>query len=382
MRGAPGSVAITGIGLACALGPDAATACAAARAGITREAALKTLNFADQLWGEEPVAGHAVPFAAAGFVGVGKLLALGRLALQDLLANANHARANAERTGLYLNLSDKYFEDAQSRAEHDELGASAPAEWSPPSATWEEQTRHVAVRLAQLGGFEIPPANQRLFYGGHAGIVEAAAEAAHQIDSGGLERCIVGGIDSCVEPDALVAAVRQGALKTAVSPVGFMPGEAAAFFLLERLEPAAARRAPVRAVLEGMALAEGEGRRPSGPPSLGAGLARAVAESIAAANGSGTPAGLLLGDLNGDVFRAMEWGYAVVRLARVFRAGDLPLWLPAVSIGEVGAATGAVSVAMGVRAWERNYAPADHLLIWLSSDSGTKAAMRLRRFKP
>jgi 3-oxoacyl-[acyl-carrier-protein] synthase-1 len=53
---------------------------------------------------------------------------------------------------------------------------------------------------------------------------------------------------------------------------------------------------------------------------------------------------------------------------------DVPLWLPAASFGDTGAATGAVATCMAARAFERGYAPGDAALIGLSSESGERGA--------
>ena len=373
------AIAITGLGMLCAIGRNVVTSCASARAGITRESELTVANFtSDQLWGNEPVVGHTAVSIAQGFTGLGKVISLGSLALQDLMRRTNIGEQDTNRTGLYINLSDKYCEDAQAKVEYDEARADTSYDWSLPSHSWREESRQLIPRLASLCELDIPVSNQAIYYGNHAGVVEAVLDAVKNIVSGNLDRCIIGGIDSCIEPRYLIAAALNGLLKTAVNPAGFMPGEAAAFFLLERLNHALSCDTEVWGIIEAPSLAAEKCQRLSGDPSLGIALAQAIETSLSSLDRAEHEIGLVIGDLSGDPFSATEWGYAVICLERMFGIADLPLWLPSVSFGEVGAATGAVSVCLGIRALQRGYARTDGILVWLSSDSGSKGAFCLK----
>ena len=103
------------MGMVAALGHDAVTNCAAARAGLSRAAELDVLNFAaDERWGNEPVVGHTVARLAEGFVGVGKLTLLTEAALRDAVDQARLRPETDGETGLFVNFSDQYFERAAS----------------------------------------------------------------------------------------------------------------------------------------------------------------------------------------------------------------------------------------------------------------------------
>ena len=52
-------------------------------------------------------------------------------------------------------------------------------------------------------------------------------------------------------------------------------------------------------------------------------------------------AGGLTGDLNGDPYRASDWGYALVRTLGPYGLGEVPLWVPA-----AGCLTSGLFVAM------------------------------------
>ncbi|MCC6418739.1 MAG: hypothetical protein IT429_10930 [Gemmataceae bacterium] len=383
-------ICITGLGMATALGCEAPNACAAARAGLVRLRELTILNFqADAIWGGGPVKGHTVPLGAEGSVGVAKALALGRLALADLTARLPLGPAELARTALHLNLADQFLTDAHAAAVRAEarqliaaMGSDAggePVEADEnaplPSTRWAVQCEDFIPRLLQRCQLEGPPANSSVTFGGHTGVILTIQKAVDDLRRLPLDRCLVGGIDCCVEPAFLTAAVAAGLLKTDENPAGFLPGEAAAFFLLEKLDSARTRGAKVLAVLGPSASGREKCDRLSDTLPKGIALAGVVREVLTAQARTGQRVGLVVGDLNGDAARGMDWGYALPRQEREFRLGDLPLWLPAQSFGEMGAAAGPLAVCLAARALERGYAPAPAVLIWLASDNGSRAAL-------
>jgi 3-oxoacyl-[acyl-carrier-protein] synthase-1 len=84
------------------------------------------------------------------------------------------------------------------------------------------------------------------------------------------------------------------------------------------------------------------------------------------------------GDLNGESYRAREWGLSQVMLLEHFRRLK-HIWHPADSLGDVGAASGAVLVSLAARAWDKEYAPAEKCLIFAGSDDGSRGALLLQR---
>lgn len=354
-------VAITGIGLVSALGLDAVIACAAARAGLNRLHALDVLQWsAVEAFGGEPVAGHAVPLIADGFVGFAKTLALAHHALADLFARTPLAAADAANTGLVLLVADAFLEDRLHEPDDDE---DSP----PPSQRWASEAARLVPLLARLAG--VPAQRCRIVHGHHAEFAEVLALGAEAIAQRRLQACLVGAIDCAFEPQRLIAAAAAELLKTAGNPVGHLPGEAGGFVLLE--DAGRAGRPPLAR------LGACERRRtcafdPLAAPPDGEAFAAALIRALPPAGG------WFVGDLNGEAARAQEWGEVLVRmqLARP-GAADWPLELPALCFGETGAASGIVATAVALHAFARGCAPSGSALLALASDNGARAALRL-----
>ena len=84
----------------------------------------------------------------------------------------------------------------------------------------------------------------------------------------------------------------------------------------------------------------------------------------------------MVADLNGTNPRANDWGNALVRAGPPFNA-PADLWIPALSFGEVGAATGPYALCLVARAFARGYAPSGEAVVWLWGDGGGRGAFSL-----
>jgi hypothetical protein len=396
--GNSGWVAITATGMVTSLGSDVANCCAAARAGVVRPRELRIINpDSDQIWGGEFPVGHVAPIPE-GFLGYARVLLLARRALQDLLSKKHFSSDELKRTGVYITLSDQFFPDTYLKEVREQMlgimesyAAEADAEpdqeddeaddveevdestddSAPPSATWKHECRFLLPALLDACNLTVPARNQHVSFADHVGLIQAVESATTSLVSGEFDYCIVGGVDSCIELQFLEAAAQMQSLKTAVNPFGFLPGEAAAFLLLERVPTHHSRNDATRiADLEHTPATSA----PDDPPT-GAELTKSLESILSRLAKRNLTAGVVIGDLNGDPRRASHWGYSIVRLQNKYRVGDLPIWLPAQSFGEVGAATGAVALCMARAALQRGYAPKGRILVWLLSHTGESAAM-------
>ncbi len=367
-------VCISAVGMVSSLGHRAVTSCAAARAGVTRASELKVVSqpFGKlTMDGPPEVHGHAVPGIGTGFSGAGKVLTLGAAALRDLLAQRPIDADEEAHTGFCLCLSDLAVLDAYTARHAETQGASGP----PPSAAWSARAPALALALAGQAKLAIPAQHVTALTAGSPGFARALQTAAQQVAKGVFARCIVGAVDSRIEPKFLTAAADLGALRTNVRPAGLIGGEAAAFVLLERrVDLDAAGRSPV-ALLSSFGFACESTGHFGETPATGRALMTALEGALHGSPSLAGTLGLWIGDLNGTERRSYEWGTALMRLRAAGLAADLPAWYPATSFGDTGAAAGAVYLCMAAEAFQRDYSPGRGVVIWLQSESGASAAI-------
>ncbi|WP_395838623.1 hypothetical protein [Cystobacter fuscus] len=375
-----GSIAITGLGMVSSLGHGVIPSCAAARAGILRATRLPGVQVYDgDSLSPALLIGHPVR-GAEGFEGVGKRAVLASEALRDLLSQDGSGAPDGATMGLLLNLGDNYFIEAL-LDRHEKVVIRNGSPFDESQAEYEEKRQrlkeNLLPRINELAGTSFHPRFQRIYFEGHAGFVQAVADAIELLRTRMLPACIVGAVDSYLEPSLLQALLSLGVLKTPEIPVGFMPGEGAAFVRLERFEEAQRRGAPIAAVIESPNVSSEELHRFSPEPPLGIALADVLSRTLRGAAVEAGEIGWMLGSLNGDEWRAREWGMARVRTRGL--SGEINLWNPAQSFGELGAATAAFATCAATRAFQRGYARGKRILVWVSSEKGTKGALLVRR---
>jgi len=342
------TLAITGIGMVTPLGLDAWESCASLRAGLSLMQDLD-LTFENELFEDVPLVGCPIPDLTDGMIGVGRATRLAAAALEDLIAKARLDAAVPARAGLFI--------------------ALPPVE---RPGTDPHLAAKLGERLAQW--LDLPDLAARTWTcaAGHAGAVEAVIEASRALESGRIGIALVGGVDSLLEPGTLQGLLDGRRLKTEEHVDGLVPGEAAAFFALETPAAARARKAAILATIEGVGLEREPNPIDSDQPSKTEALTAAI--RAAWARGSGGDATLVVCDLNGESYRAKEFGTVA---SRVLAAVPYRLWHPADSIGDTGSASAAVSICVAARALERGYAGAPRALVFAGSDDGRRGAIGL-----
>ena len=207
---------------------------------------------------------------------------------------------------------------------------------------------------------------------GRAAGLAALYRAAAAIASGKISGALVGGVDSLLRPSVHERLLKAGVIKDPSSnPHGILPGEAAAFMLVE-----AEATATPNVILYSTAIAE-EPTAGTDEPNRGTGLTNAIRAARAAAPMPYVP--LMICDLNGDRYRALEWGLVFSRTL-----GDLPwrydlpncgqFWHPADCVGDTGAASGVLNCLWAVEALRKGYAGTERVLVWGASEGRLRAA--------
>lgn len=235
-----------------------------------------------------------------------------------------------------------------------------------------------ALRLHLEGRAGFGPV--RHVMGGHAGGTGLIDVAARMIADGRAELVLAGGVDSYLSPKTLDWLDEDERLHSEGNTYGFCPGEAAGFVLVAGV--AAIRRMASVAPLLAL-VATGSSREEhilkSAGICLGEGLSEAF-QVLLPALGEGHAADRVICDMNGERYRANEYGLAALRVSRLFRnAANFDS--PADCWGDVGAASGPLHVCLAVEAESRGYSAGPLTLISSSSENGQRSALLLGRVR-
>jgi 3-oxoacyl-[acyl-carrier-protein] synthase-1 len=229
--------------------------------------------------------------------------------------------------------------------------------------------QEVVRKMTRVLGISDLSSRTSLTRTGHAGVFDAIQAATAMLAAGRARRVLVGGIDGYLDELTLEWLNDTGRLKTEANPKGFVPGEAAAFLVLEQDASVRERGGTAMARIAGAGTAMEANSVYEKTACTGDGLSTAIRSARQLAGM--LPLALTICDLNGERYRANEWGLA---MSRAFD-GPPPglLWHPADSLGDCGAAAGVLNVAFGTLALTRRVI-GDGVLVWGSSDDGERGA--------
>ncbi len=349
-------MALTAFELVTAVGDDAKQTCASVRAGISRvtECSYFFPAGVDAEWDEEE------PMRAAMVDGLDPTLSLrsrlvdlaGRV-LRPLPSRVSLGRADLRRTALLTALP---------RVDSVIKGA--------------EIVEKLVPDLLRTCGLPEFPVSQTLA-GGHTAVFELLNEARRILDEGEADAVILLAVDSYFAAERLDLLDEAWRLRSARNVDGFTPGEAAAALFLE---PLAVGKRKAQAILSPVELAEEPSVISSEKQSTGRALSTVIRRALAGSPSTG-PCSWVLCDMNGESYRAFEWGLAMARVPD--RLGSVAkLSHPAESLGDVGAATGGVLLGVAATGFARGYAPGGEALVWAASDGPTRAALRVEAPTP
>lgn len=357
-------LAITGLGMVSSVGRGAVGSCAAIRAGIVRPRALLSMRVLDCDTQElVPVVGHPVAGYTEGFGAIGRWLRLTQGGVDDLIQVAHDPGVREasfwKRTGLICvgpHLVPERFVEAQNPGP--------------------EEIASLYLELVQRR-LSLPFHPRESFYvgNGHSGAATALQLAEQRLESGCTERFLIVAADSYVDTASLEWLMDSHRLKTVDHPVGLMPGEASACILVEPDSSSLRRSGEARASVGAVATSQEPPRHIlNRQPTTGEAMAGVLRSVLQDASPGRIFEGDIIADLNGEPWRANEWGCAQVRCSRLLKQ-DLHMVIPAASLGDTGAASGVIALCLAVRSFIRGYASRHHALVLSSSEHGTIAAM-------
>ena len=363
---------ITSLGLASNLGTDVTVAAAAQRAGLNRRAELLDyLVFDVGPDMEAPVVGAPIIGLTDGFMCPGRWLRMGYAAFGDLidyggLPDASDA-AFWQRTGLVWALPEITLKRYM---------------W-PEAEALTILDQNCARPFLALLGLPIRPENIETVPAGSTATAVIVQGLANRLAQSQLDRVVVLAADSWLDPMSMRMLVDSSRIKSAESPVGLCPGEAAAAIMFETATAARNRAARVEARLAAAAV-EG-GQWPSGDDSMaarsaasteiGKSLARAIRRTLADANIQLPFKGDVFVDLNGEEWRTRVWGTAQTMLLDALDPARARLIVPGIEMGDVGAASSAVSACLAMRTFARRYAHGESALVCSLSETGSTGAI-------
>jgi 3-oxoacyl-[acyl-carrier-protein] synthase-1 len=365
------ALAITGAGVVTSLGFGLVGSCAGIRAGVAMPRELDCeVDGGD---GETTTAiGYPASLVANGFVQAGAWVRLASAATDDL---RHAAELPADTDGAFWQRTS--------------MVCALPL-IDPDRFCWSlEQVPQAAedAFLRPLVELSVPSvAGARQWQAlGHVGTAAALARCGNA-QARQTERAVIATADSYLDPFTLSWLTRAARLKSPDRPTGLMPGEAGAALLVETEQSARQRKTAILGTVEAVALGT-IGPRPTSPEedddpppmpaaaSLGRALAEAVRTVLPTQRDRDRFSGDLYLDLNGEDWRAASWGHAQVLLARTIDFDRCRTFLPAESLGETGAASAGIAVALALYGFQQDATSA--ALVLSASEDGSVSAIRL-----
>ena len=362
-----GFLYVTGMGMVTALGFDAATCCAAARAGLSRARPLTSYPVITATGEEVGLTCHTVPIATEGFEGDLRLLRLATLAMRDLDAREAWLKG-AEHVGCYLSLPSNPRVPAFPGSAPQASGDGDADPWARAQSIW-------AGAVAALRWRDGAPLRHAVS-SGHTGFLRALEQASRDLAEGLINVAVVGGVDSLVDPRFLAWLEAADQLKTPNTPVGIQPGEAAAFLVIEPEAHVRARGVEGHAVLRGLAFSQETNLRDADEPPTGRALADALEQAMRGVYFKHQLPLWVLSDHTGEAYRAMDWGSAMLHLEAQSRPQPVgSAFLTAASFGDTCAASGALGLCLATTAFCRGYAESKLAALVSCADSGDRGAL-------
>lgn len=328
------------VGLVTAVGLTARSSAAALRSGINR---FEEIPFHDV--GGRPIIGARVPRVADGLQGLGRYAALLSAAIADVDLEGS---GMPSRLPIVIGIPRSERPGRPAKLETDLLGA-----------------------LESHGRWSFDRERSYTVAGGNTAGMHGLRRARSILADTDAPAVLVACVDSYLNRKALDHLEVEMRLKTEDNPDGVIPGEAAAAILVTRSRDRQA--SPPLLEIAGLGFGHEEGERPGSTPNTGRGLAAAVKGCLTEAGVTTAATHFRIGDVAGERRRFSEASYASSRTVRESHA-DYPLWLPAESFGDIGAASGAALLIIAAMAFTKGYAPGPGALCQTASTSGERAA--------
>jgi len=335
-------LSIVGSGAVTPVGLSVRQTCAAIRAALS--------NFVETGFSHEdlePVIGAMIPLRPRPTQSnrFSRLVAIASRALQECVTSAG---VEPYRTALLLGVREPYRVD--------------------PRRDWSDQGLLRAIERRLRSRFH---SESRVIPEGKAAAFRGVKLSQDLLMSGRVEASIFGGVDSLLNQQDLDLFDAKFRIKRPGLSRGLIPGEGACFLAVTTRQLTQDRA--VYGGILGVGLVEEDpaftilsDRHPSGK-----GLRKALNAAILDANVSESQIDFRISDLNGEEYATIDSLIASTQFYRS-RRDIAACWYPASSLGEIGAAFGALSVIVANVGWAKDYAPGSLVMCEASSDGGLR----------
>jgi 3-oxoacyl-[acyl-carrier-protein] synthase-1 len=217
--------------------------------------------------------------------------------------------------------------------------------------------------------------SSQIFPAGRAAALLALEAAVIHLSQNPTATVVVGGVDTFLDLRRIAALDSEARILGPRVMDGFIPGEGAAFFVLKDASAIQAGSAAGTVHVKGVATVADEGHRYGSAPALGEGVSNALEKLRGALHGGEQPVASTFAAFNGENFEAKLWGVARLRHSDFF-APTMVIQHPADSIGDTGAASGAILTALAAFAMSRGQRESS-ALVWAASDHETRGCALL-----
>jgi 3-oxoacyl-[acyl-carrier-protein] synthase I len=222
--------------------------------------------------------------------------------------------------------------------------------------------------LGQFSGVAINLETSSVVPTGRAAGLMAIEAGIRALEEGRAKSVIVGGVDTFLDLKLLAELDAEGRILGPQVMDGFIPGEGAAYLVLKP-QGAAGEERPILAL--GATSMPDPGHRYGTGPAKGEGLSKTLELLRAHLSPPPPPVNTTFAGFNGENFDAKQWGVARLRHTDFFTP-TMSMQHPASSIGDTGAACGAIMSSLAATALARGdrTGPA---LVWAASDRESRA---------
>jgi 3-oxoacyl-[acyl-carrier-protein] synthase I len=223
--------------------------------------------------------------------------------------------------------------------------------------------------LLKQAGYGANP-HSGFFSLGKVSVVAALRYTQKLLSEKKTERVLVVAVDSLLNQQTIQGLLAAKRLQGFSEQSGLIPGEGAGAMLLSSNETATTQRLTVVGIGQDTEAAQ----LSNDLPIRGQGLKKSVEHALSQAQIQSSQMGLRVADLSGESFYFEDAAMAMTRLS-IHIPMPATLWLPAESLGDTGAASGAIALAWLHEAALRGYTGSRYALCHFSNDDGHRAAL-------